>query len=196
MSAAKSHKQLNPREHIHRPEISSKTINWELCVFCQEQTNENLKCPANSKRGDVGAGYKSAEANINEFKKIGILPFKVDSNQLDDGSGIANSLLKHRAVWHKSCRNKINSTKLKRAEKRKRQEENCEGPSPVKNRQLSSNSSTTNKGKCFFCNEAGSGLRSVATYKITKRIQRSATLSCYKTRNCWQNSPVEVIWLQ
>ena len=85
---------------------------------------------------------------------------------------------------------------LKRAEKRKWQEENCEGPSPVKTRQLSLNSSTTNKGKCFFCNEAGSGLRSVATYKITKRIQRSATLSCYKTRNCWQNSPVEVIWLQ
>ena len=176
MSETKCHKQLNPQERVRKAEVSSRTINWELCVFCQGKTNENLQCPANSKREDIGARYKSAEASIREFKRLGISPFKVDFDQLDDGSGIANSLLKHKAVWHKSCRNKINSTELKRAEKRKQKEETPEAASPVKTRRLSSSSTKSNKGKCFFCNEASSGLRSAATDTITHRVRSCATL--------------------
>ena len=92
------------------------------------------------------------------------------------GQEYANSLLKHKAVWHKSCRNKINSTELKRAEKRKQKEETPEAASPVKTRRLSSSSTKSNKGKCFFCNEASSGLRSAATDTITHRVRSSATL--------------------
>ena len=61
--------------------------------------------------------------NLQGFFAIGAPPFVVKQNQLDDGSGLFNTLLKHEVSWHKSCKDKINSTKLKRAEKRKKQEE-------------------------------------------------------------------------
>ena len=37
---------------------------------------------------------------------------------LDEGSGIAQSFIDHKACWHKSCNLKLNRTKLNRAEKR------------------------------------------------------------------------------
>ena len=55
MFDTKCHKQMNPQERVRKAEVSSRTINWELCVFCQGKTNENLHCPANSKREDIGA---------------------------------------------------------------------------------------------------------------------------------------------
>ena len=35
MSETKCHKQMNPQERVRKGEVSSRTINWELCVFCQ-----------------------------------------------------------------------------------------------------------------------------------------------------------------
>ena len=58
MSETKCHKQLNPQERVRKAEVSSRTINWELCVFCQGKTNENLQCPAYSKREDIGANLQ------------------------------------------------------------------------------------------------------------------------------------------
>jgi hypothetical protein len=46
---------------------STIPINWKLCVICQVKTNEPLQCPANLKRSDVGAGYKSLVDNIKFF---------------------------------------------------------------------------------------------------------------------------------
>ena len=59
---------------------------------------------------DLGAGYKSMAENLQGFLAIDALPFDVKQNQLDDGSGLFNTLLKHEASWHKSCKDKINST--------------------------------------------------------------------------------------
>ena len=39
--------------------------------------------------------------------------------QLDDGNGIARTLDGYCALWHKSCRDSFNKTKLNRALKRK-----------------------------------------------------------------------------
>ena len=68
-----------------------------------------------------GSRLQEYAENLQGFFAIGALPFDVKQNQLDDGSGLFNTLSKHEASWHKSCKDKINSTKLKRAEKRKHQ---------------------------------------------------------------------------
>ena len=52
-----------------------------------------------------------------------MVPFAVGLDQLDDCSGVENILLKNKAAWHKSCRDKVNSTILKRAQKRSSQED-------------------------------------------------------------------------
>ena len=52
-------KQINPLE-ANPSDKTPKSIDWTLCVLCQKSTQETLQCPANSKRKDVGVGYKFA----------------------------------------------------------------------------------------------------------------------------------------
>ena len=115
----KSFKEINPFQSTQTisSEEPERTFDWSLCILCQSITKESLQCPARSKRLDLGAGCKSIAENLQGFFAIGALPFDVTQNQLDDGSGLFNTLLRHEASWHKSCKDKINSMKLKRAEK-------------------------------------------------------------------------------
>jgi len=118
--------------------------------------------------------------NLQGFFAIGALPFDVKQNQLDDGSGLFNTLLKHEASWHKSCKDKINSTKLKRAEKRKKQEE-LPPHSPRKTRRTSSFGPSECESKdeeflCFFCNQVlGTlGLQRASTLELDRKVRESA----------------------
>ena len=53
-----------------------------------------------------------------EFFEAGEL--QLDLAKLDEGEGIAETLLKHNASGHKSCRVKYNATKLKRLERKRK----------------------------------------------------------------------------
>ena len=46
------------------------SIDRKLCVLCQKRKEGSLQCPANSRRTDLGAGYKSLAENL----LLGILP--------------------------------------------------------------------------------------------------------------------------
>ena len=95
----------------------SKT-NWQMCAICQEVTSEALQCPADTKRSDVGAGYKTLAGNIEKFSKLGCMPRDLCLSRLDEGNGIEGIFLANKARWHKSCYALFNSTKLKSTEKR------------------------------------------------------------------------------
>ena len=86
-------------------------IYWKNCALCQEDTGEPLQCPAHSKRGDIGAGYKTLASNLKQF-----VPVTLDG--LDEGSGVENTLFQHNACWHKRYSSKFNVTTLKRAQNR------------------------------------------------------------------------------
>ena len=153
---------------------------WKLCIICQEHSNEPLQCPAKSKRIDVGARYTSLANNIRLFQEIKATTSFFNPKNVDDGSGIESTLRKNDTVWHKSCRNKFNNTELKRAQKRKTEEDDDTHPySPVKSRR---SSTSINKGTgvneeiCFFCEkDAGSeGLRVASTSKIDTRVKQCA----------------------
>ena len=62
--------------------------------------------------------------------------FASNLEQLNDGSRVENALLKNKASWHKSCKDKVISTKLKRAQKRLREQEDATSHSPVKPEEL------------------------------------------------------------
>lgn len=106
-----------------------------------------------------------------------MVPFDIGLDQLDDGSGIENKLLKNKAAWHKSCRDKVNSTKLKRAQKRSNQE-NTTSHSSVKTRGTSSGDEATieTESKCFFCHEVGgtAGLHQASTLEIDQSVRECA----------------------
>ncbi len=63
-------------------------IDWEKCCLCQEERAEPLQCPAESKRQDAGAGYKSLGNKLQEFSELGELDESVDLGRLDEGDGI------------------------------------------------------------------------------------------------------------
>ena len=66
-------------------------------AFCvKKNTKEALQCPADIKRSDIvpGAGYHTLTANLLRFQQLNILPAEIDLSLFDEGSGIANTLLK------------------------------------------------------------------------------------------------------
>ena len=182
MAHSKSFKQFNPLESCPpRTGVAAQpvSIDWKLCALCQETKEESLQCPANSKRTDRGAGYKSLAEHLLLFSELGITPFAISLEQLNDGSGIENTLLNNKASWQKSCRDKVNSTKLKRAQKRRDQEEDATSHIPVKTRRTSlaaENKLVETEDKCFFCNDvAGTGgLHNASTFEIDRSVRESA----------------------
>ena len=151
---------------------------WNLCVLCQEKTEEILQCPAESKRPDVGAGYRTLAQNIIRFSELDNMPIYIALPRLDDGKGMENTFLTHKARWHKSCNAKFNSTKLKRAEKRCSAEQ--EGPSCKRfMRSASHSDSPTPIENCFFCEGAGTKvnpLHSASTFGLDSRIRDCAVI--------------------
>lgn len=153
-------------------------MNWELCVICQQRTRENLQCPADSKRKDFGASYTSFARNVKTFQDLNLMPTLFNIDQLDNGSGMEETLLKHRASWHKSCRDLFGNTKLERAQKRK-QSDVSEPASPVKARRSSSSCLPgPSKEKCFFCDEtdSSSSLHAASTLGVDNKVRECALL--------------------
>ena len=94
--------------------------------------------------------------------------------KLDNGNGIEITLKTNNAVWHKSCRNKLDNQNLKRALKRKAKEEKEYEPSPVKTRTSSIGSMAIHQ--CFLCVEDDTDEINALTDKIDLRAE-----------NCWVN---------
>ena len=111
---------------------------WNICVICQKKTDERLVCPADSKRQEVGAGYKSCAKNLLELNGLESLPVDLDIERLDDGEGIEATLIKNKAKWHKTCRDRYNQTRITRARKRKQPETGHEDGSGVSRKTQSS----------------------------------------------------------
>ena len=101
--------------HVGTPTSHEKVMDWKKCILCQKHSTEALKCPAETKRETEGAGYKTLANNLLGFKEIGCLPPTIPLSCLDDGDGIENTLVKHKARWHDSCRLQYNKTELQRA---------------------------------------------------------------------------------
>lgn len=157
----------------------AKEIDWKLCILCRTKTSEPLVCPANSKRKDAGAGYKSLALNLSQLQELEEKPFGIDINDLDSGDGIESTLSSNHACWHKSCRNKINSTEVKRVAKRKRDsEDNSSKPSPVKTRRSISNVDDVEKkqdNQCLFCDKSDGILHKASTFQIDNKVRKYAT---------------------
>ena len=158
------------------PGNSVSKTNWHLCAICQEVTSEALQCPADTKRSDVGAGYKTLAGNIEKFSKLGCMPTNLCLSRLNEGNGIEETFLVNKARWHKSCYALFNSTKLKRAEKRHATlEEDVVGGKFTR-----SNISVCSKETvpvCFICDKSdGQTLHNVSTLGLDDRVRECATL--------------------
>ena len=142
-------------------DCETKAPNCEMCILCQEDTDEKLINPCQSKKSTCESGFETLAQNLKEFHNLGEVPVDLDISALDEGSGIEETLRSNNAVWHKSCYLKCNNTKLERAKARKRKLENVsETESPVKTRSkiTCSSDESERKSTCIFCEAYAIGI--------------------------------------
>ena len=73
--------------------------------------------------------------------------------RLDDGDGIEDTMMKHQASWHKTCRLKFSQTKLDRLRKRFTQEDSSTCKSLGVQTRSYYSIVDLNEATCFFCDE-------------------------------------------
>ena len=112
--------KLFDRERPTSTSSYPSTTNWNLCIICQDDTEETLTRPSQSKRTDIGSGYSSLAQSLIRFNELKELPHTLQLCRLDEGDGIEVAMVANNAGYHQTCRLKYNRTKLQRAEKRKR----------------------------------------------------------------------------
>lgn len=154
-------------------DISLVGIYWEKCILCQDITTEALQCPAKSKRGDTGTGYKTLCHDLREFLKFQQSPAYL-SPSVVESNGLETILKDHNASWHKSCRVKWNKTKINRAVKRQYANECQEADLSAKRTRLSDPAKHDMKRSiCFFCDNESSedSLHLMSTYQIDHKIR-------------------------
>ena len=176
---AKAVKVISPCEGTHQTEPRTeprKEFDWKLCVLCRTTTSEPLVCPANSNRKGAGAGYNTLALHLSQLQELGENPFAFDVSDLDIEDGIESTLSNNNACWHKSCRNKINSTEIKRVAKRKRDSEDDSSKlSPVKTRRSVGNSNEKDNEQCLFCDQSDGNLHKASTTEIDTKVRKYAT---------------------
>ena len=99
-----------------RDDISiTSLLDWDLRLYCQSQTNENLRCPGSlvREKHDPKVVYEKIAKNITEFKKIDALPIDL---YLDEGNdNLGKLFIENSAKFHKHCTNILSDMKLERA---------------------------------------------------------------------------------
>ncbi|KAG0714703.1 hypothetical protein GWK47_001512 [Chionoecetes opilio] len=179
VTMAKVYKVVDPLQ----PGTSTQGLetDWSKCVLCQEDTSEVLHCPAESTRATQGAGYKTIAELLVGFDRIGCLPTSINLSRLDDGNGIEETLQRHKAKWHDSCRLLYNRTKLQRAEKRKKPPEDAANDSADSSKKFTRKSAgkkSASAETCFFCGKTapdGESLtRKASTFGLDINVRKAA----------------------
>ena len=97
--------------------IELPTLDWLMCNICQSRSKEKLAFPLESRRMDPSIGYKTIAGDMWNFKRIGEIPVSFKQLDFQNEDGLCILLEKHKAKWHKSCRDKYNNTNYDRVQK-------------------------------------------------------------------------------
>lgn len=147
---------------------------WSKCCLCQKDKSEDLKSPQANPAKNGDDGYKSLARNIPMFYSINAMPIKLFPGRLDIGDGIEETMRKHNAQYHETCRLLFNSTKLQRAQKRSTSAATADESSSSKIPRKVGNSSTATE--CFLCEKEvfGDDIRHAMTMKLNNRLNDCA----------------------
>ena len=119
-----------------RTSMEGCKIDFTKSFLCQSDDKNYLQDPSKCLKSTVYQPYQTLALNIIELKNLNQLHFDIDVEafQLFEG-GLEKVLEDNKAIWHKKCRNKVDSQKVARAKKKYSAE--CSVASPVKTRGLS-----------------------------------------------------------
>lgn len=81
----------------------------EMRFLLKGTNTEKTSCPAESKRTDVGIGYKTVATTIDGFVRLGQLPSTITPFFAfwNEGDGIQETFVRRKAVWHIKCKQRL-----------------------------------------------------------------------------------------
>ena len=155
---------------------SKPIVNWEECILCQKVSSSKLQCPADTRRKDVGQGYRTFADILQQFIELDALPISIPHiDQLDEGNGLQSTLSERKAKWHKDCQLLFTKTQLDRAFDRG-SKCRCGDHNEGSHKKLTRQSMNTAKNKktfCFFCDQPGTlavDLHQVMTEDVDQKM--------------------------
>ena len=160
-------------EHpFERPLVTRKDTDWALCCLCQNKSKKDLQCPY--KKECYHEAYQALEDDMNNCIEHGVaLPLGVNLQCLNDGSGIANTLLINNASCHNGCRGRFRSHIVQRAIAKRTKEgsDSEEGSfSPKKPRSSFNASIDRNIVQCVCCEKFQYGKSTELGVKTVARL--------------------------
>ena len=166
-------------------------MNWDICLICQQvlRTNKTV-CPTDSKRLDIGIGYRTL--TVAGFRELGQLPLHLNIELRDEGAGIAVTCEIHHVFLHVTCFTKhLHPCKLKRL--KRKGESNIAAPvaqassdmklDPKVSRLTRTTTGSLDKqtgpvcgSDCFFSLRPGNDLRQVKTFCVDENVKHCASI--------------------
>ena len=137
-----------------------------MCILCQKHTDENLVCPqTNPVVSQREAAYSEIVSLSNQFKAISADPHPNVELPCEE------SMLKKRASWHKSCRQRYRASALEQAKK------NYHDENPPTKKKSRRSHEEFNRNLCIFCAEnTNSTDHSFQKVALTQQIRDKAVM--------------------
>lgn len=139
------------------PSTRPSPTNWAICALCQQQSEDPLRDVSKASNQSSQGAYETLAGNLIALDNLGAIPLGINLARLDEGCGIAKTLAERSAKWHKNCYVQCSSSRVNRAESRKRKElSDRDHDSPIK-KKLRASFEPPSKEKsievrvCFFC---------------------------------------------
>ena len=129
-------------------------ISWNLCILCQEETNESVKEPAKSKNKEevIHAIYNDTVRILKEFATLPQLPNTLhpvlSTYSLNDN--FSDMLIENKAMWHGSCKAKVTQTKLEKYKLSIKRKLEAPKRSPVEAKKTRSSTARFDQNSCFI----------------------------------------------
>ena len=76
-------------------ESQGYVTNYDICFICQEENNNRLICPANSKRSDKNVGYRSLASPLKAFERKGTLPTDIKNRITNTDEGTLFAIMRN-----------------------------------------------------------------------------------------------------
>ena len=92
-------------------------LDWGKCFICGKETKDKLRCSISTRSADAKKSYDDLAGRIKAFESIHMLPVELEIKKLEDGVELGQSLLIHKAKFHKICKLKFNKKALELAQK-------------------------------------------------------------------------------
>lgn len=129
-----------------------RAINWANCFICQRDTSEKLQSSMKATSAKPRELYHQLAERLIQYRNADMMPMEVDFSSLEDGGNLGESLYKHSALHHKSCKLLFSSSKLDTSQTWTPKIPDWPDKTTTRRSKGGTSSAKKDEQLCFFCN--------------------------------------------